>query len=225
MVRSAQISNLTAALRQFSSQFALTSGAAAIFAVLCATIFLFAYVRVFDWRLVWLVDYSDVLKVGIVAIAFFSGLAIYVWLVLSDAYEVAKPGSRGWMKYVVRTIWIGSMLYWLYREHETGEARYALVAFVFLSILMVFATAWWAVRTSARPEARGLMFLAFLCVLTVGILGTASATIPAMPGALSSMKHCWMEERVWLELGWSCSHLAMLSSTCQARRSRFLRQR
>jgi hypothetical protein len=53
--------------------FALFSASVIMLGGFTATIFLAAYLRAFDWRLLWIVEPSDILKVGIFSIAFLSG--------------------------------------------------------------------------------------------------------------------------------------------------------
>jgi hypothetical protein len=176
MARAPAGSKFTALVERLASAPAVISGAVVLFSLLSASIFLFAYVRVFDWRLIWLVDYADVLRIGLVAIAFFSGIAWYVWAVFDDAYNWASPrNGAAWRRYLVRALWLGSMAYWLYVEYTSGEARYTLVAFVFLSILLVFVIAWRAVKLgeSSRLNVRDAMILAFLLIIAVGLFGTA----------------------------------------------------
>ena len=177
MARAPAPGKFAAFAERAASQPAFISGAVVLFSLFCASIFLFAYVRVFDWRLIWLVDYADILKVGLVAIAFFSGIAWYLWAVFDDAYGWAKPGKgAGWRRYVIRAFWIGSMTYWAYVEYVSGQPRYALLASVFLSIVAVFLVARWTVRMSEPshgPNVKDAVFLAFLLVVTVSLFGTA----------------------------------------------------
>jgi hypothetical protein len=54
------------------------SAVAVMVASLCAALFLFGYLAVFDWRLIWIVEYSDIFKVGFVALGFLSSAAILI---------------------------------------------------------------------------------------------------------------------------------------------------
>jgi hypothetical protein len=58
--------------------FALLSAGVILLGGFTATLFLAAYLRVFDWRLIWMIEPSDILKVGILSLAFLSG---FVWLI------------------------------------------------------------------------------------------------------------------------------------------------
>jgi hypothetical protein len=55
-----------------SKHFILVSALTIVGGVLCATIFLYGYLLIFDWRLIWIIEYTDVLKVGLVAVAIVS---------------------------------------------------------------------------------------------------------------------------------------------------------
>ena len=41
-----------------------------------STIFVYAYLSMFDWRLIWIVEYSDILKIGLVALGIISGVLV-----------------------------------------------------------------------------------------------------------------------------------------------------
>lgn len=60
---------LTAAdiLLAFKENFVVLSAAAAVIGITLATTFFGAYLSVFDWRLLWYVQYTDVLTFGIIA--------------------------------------------------------------------------------------------------------------------------------------------------------------
>ena len=47
-------------------------------AVVGSTLFLYAYLSVFDWRLIWIIDYSDIFKVGLVTLAVLSSFVVLV---------------------------------------------------------------------------------------------------------------------------------------------------
>jgi hypothetical protein len=55
--------NPTKALSFLTSNFAALSALTVIFAVLWSTVFLSAYLSVFDWQLIWIIEYPDVFYV------------------------------------------------------------------------------------------------------------------------------------------------------------------
>src|SRR5580700_3363648 len=60
-------------LRAIKENFVVLSAAAAVIGITLATTFFGAYLSVFDWRLLWYVQYTDVLTFGVIAIGVISG--------------------------------------------------------------------------------------------------------------------------------------------------------
>jgi hypothetical protein len=60
------------------SNFAGLSAIGLVAVVVCSTIFLYSYLSIFDWQLIWIIDYSDIFKVGLVALGALSGFIIIV---------------------------------------------------------------------------------------------------------------------------------------------------
>jgi hypothetical protein len=58
------------ALRFLSEHFAASSAIVVIVAICFAIVFLGTFLSVFDARLIWLIEYSDVAKIGLIALAF-----------------------------------------------------------------------------------------------------------------------------------------------------------
>jgi hypothetical protein len=50
--------------------------------VLCSTIFLYAYLSVFDRRLIWIIDYPDIFKVGLIVLAVLFGAVLMIVVVI-----------------------------------------------------------------------------------------------------------------------------------------------
>lgn len=68
--------------RAIKENFVLVSGSVAVIGVALATLFLFSYLSVFDWHLMWFVEYTDILTFGLVAVAIVGSSLL---LVLSGA--------------------------------------------------------------------------------------------------------------------------------------------
>lgn len=62
-----------------SKNFALVSATVTLIAVSMAVAFLFGYLAVFDWNLIWFIEYTDIIKLGLVGWAIFS---TFGWLVV-----------------------------------------------------------------------------------------------------------------------------------------------
>jgi len=59
-----------------SEHFAVFSLLGLVVAVLCSTFFLYGYLSTFDWQLIWIIEYPDILKFGLVALAVISGILL-----------------------------------------------------------------------------------------------------------------------------------------------------
>jgi hypothetical protein len=136
--QSAKREKLTAStLFGFAGQhFALVSAIALLAGFLGATAFLFGYLSVFDWRLIWLIEYADILKVGLVATAVISGIAVFIGFIIDRVMSRADRGADnvtyGLFLFGVLTV---ATLIRLLLEYLSPNPRYGL----FLSLY--FATA------------------------------------------------------------------------------------
>lgn len=87
------------ALVEFASEhFVLFSALAILGGVLAATVFTFSYLAVFDIRLIWIVEYGDILKVGLVFAVVIVGCAAWISLLIENF--IANVASRS-----VSAIW------------------------------------------------------------------------------------------------------------------------
>jgi hypothetical protein len=59
------------------------SAVAAMVVFLCTTVSLYSYLAKFDWRLIWVVEYSDVFKASFIALALISSLTITLYGLMS----------------------------------------------------------------------------------------------------------------------------------------------
>jgi hypothetical protein len=61
------------ALEFLTKHFAVVSAIAVLAAFILGMDFLYAYLGRFDWSLIWLVEYSDIFKVGLIVVGFLAG--------------------------------------------------------------------------------------------------------------------------------------------------------
>src|ERR1700736_2591178 len=79
-----------------SKNFALLSVSIAIFSAVMAIIFIAAYLRVFDLRLIWIIEYPDILKIGLTVVALFSGFSWYIFSSSQDAINLTTKHGLSW---------------------------------------------------------------------------------------------------------------------------------
>jgi multisubunit Na+/H+ antiporter MnhC subunit len=65
-------------LAAVKDNFALVSAAAVLLGVTFSTMFLAAYLSVFDWHLLWFVQYSDILTFGLLAVGVITGSLTFI---------------------------------------------------------------------------------------------------------------------------------------------------
>src|SRR6266481_9596805 len=58
--------------------FVLVSAVAVLLGVTISTMFLAAYLSVFDWHLLWFVQYSDIITFGLIAVGIVGGSLIFL---------------------------------------------------------------------------------------------------------------------------------------------------
>jgi hypothetical protein len=59
--------------------FVILSAAAILLGVTLSTMFLAAYLSVFDWHLLWFVQYSDIVTFGLLAVGIITGSLTFIW--------------------------------------------------------------------------------------------------------------------------------------------------
>ena len=73
-----------------SEHFAVFSFLGLLLAVLCSTLFLYGYLTVFDQQLIWIIEYPDILKFGLVALAVMSTIIWIVQALIANAISAAR---------------------------------------------------------------------------------------------------------------------------------------
>jgi hypothetical protein len=107
---------------------ALVSAVVSLTAILSSTVFLYGYLSVFDWHLIWIIEYSDVLKFGLVVFAVVTGFFYYISGYVEDAYHLisAEPEKRSWW---IKAIILGLFVSFVPRilADETSQEHYYML--------------------------------------------------------------------------------------------------
>jgi hypothetical protein len=163
------------AVFEFLSQhILLVTALAAVTGVATATAGLSAYLRVFDWRLIWVIEYPDVLKWGLVAVGMVLPLAYFAWAFMRDAIDWVL-GSSKYGIIIGLVIWVVSLTAWLVFDYRSAEPHYALTFFVHMAVLLlIMTTVNIAQSVKLWPVSlRGLAGDFVLVIATAGVIGTA----------------------------------------------------
>src|SRR5262249_11989235 len=109
-------------LNLVTAHFAVFSLLGLVVTVLCSTLFVYGYLREFDSQLIWIIEYTDILKFGLVALALISSAILVVILAIQFFYTV---------------------FYYALRAHEgKGQAAFIVVIFFILSAIFGLVIYW-----------------------------------------------------------------------------------
>jgi len=143
--------NSALALLQFITQhFLVISAAAVMAAYLCATIFLYAYLSFFDWRLIWIIESGDVLKAGLVALAVISTFITFVHAVAFDADSFSRGEKR--TKPIILAVLLGTIA----SASSTLWLDQGVFAGAHFGLLIMLHVSWFALFISAVAIARSI---------------------------------------------------------------------
>ncbi len=164
-----------------NKNFAFVSALIVIVAYFCATLFLYAYLSFFDWRLIWVIEYSDVLKVGMLTLSIISTFLISFWA-LADDLHVWREKPWEWIKTIVNSIagfTVLSLVVWLVHEYGYQEPMYFYYILLHASWLMIVLAGFSFIRAvrifpnySARDVIGDVVFIfsaIYLFGLTFGV--------------------------------------------------------
>lgn len=162
---------------QFTQQyFAVLSGIAVVGGAGLATIFLYAYLSVFDWHLLWIVQYPDIITFALVAIGVIGGSFTLIYSIISTILSADQVGGKFKSRALIGAGFLAACLFGfqLYAEHMAVDPRYrhlwwgwaSLSAGVLLILLTIRL-----IRLGKWPTARqfgGILVLMFLATSAFG---------------------------------------------------------
>jgi hypothetical protein len=80
-------------LEILSKHLALLSGAAVLLASMIVMVFIYAYLSVFDKALVWMIEYTDIAKFGLLAVVLISAFFTHFIYVIENSYRLMVQKS------------------------------------------------------------------------------------------------------------------------------------
>src|SRR5262249_31772182 len=149
--------------------------------VLCSTLFLYGYLSVFDWQLIWIIEYTDILKFGLVVLAVASGIFFFVLALITNLIT-NLPSFEG----KTRLVYVGVIIALVFAawaipvviEWRTEAApRYEMyVSLGTSTLLLVVQTLWiWTVvvdsRTIKTIQVGSIALGVLLLLVSVGWYG------------------------------------------------------
>jgi hypothetical protein len=180
-----------------TAHFAVFSLLGLVAVVLCSTLFVYGYLREFDSQLIWIIEYTDILKLGLVALALISSailitiflviLAIqpfYIAIAIYPALRAREGKIQAALSFILLVI-IGLVIFqaifgW---EMERFAAVTRLPSEIFgplsLSAIFLLISSYFTLRiVQGQGSSRGFLISQLLVFLTVSV-GSFGATLGA----------------------------------------------
>ena len=165
-----------ATVRLAKDHFALISALVIVASVLLATVFLFGYLNVFDWRLFWVVQYPDILTFALIAVALLGASATTVPQVVEIMlYSGVVKGTPKWgLMAVVAVVLVFFLGLNLVSEYRSADPHYQHIISLWLFIGTSLSQAFLVTRMfhlGAWPDLRALGWATANAVLTAYLFG------------------------------------------------------
>jgi MFS family permease len=155
--------------------FVLISGMALVFGVTMATTFLAAYLSVFDWHLLWFVQYTDIITFGLLALGiislFLMIIQAFAQLIINFFKLDKRNRKRGaWALGFLALLFLGSHVWSAVYEHRGYfHVLWATLALALGVIVIVQVSGY--VMTGTIPTVVQFTFLMILVISGAGALG------------------------------------------------------
>ncbi len=154
-------------IERVTQHFALISTLATLTAILSSTAFLYGYLSVFDWHLIWIIEYSDVLKFGLVVFAVSTGFVGLLGSYLDDAYNffnMDKERRSWWIKSVILLLFL-SFVPKIWGDETGKEHFFTLHIMSLLSVLIAIGLAFLvSYHVANRTVITGRLLYSFGCL-------------------------------------------------------------
>jgi hypothetical protein len=151
-------------LQFLRENFALVSALTFAAGIALSILFLFSYLSVFDWHLLWLVQYPDVLSFGLVAFGVLGGSVLVLSPYLYMFFNAKRLGGR-WL--VGTGVFVALMLAWAIASAVTRhEGYFHIIAAALLvgGVLVLLHVVRSHLRSNIWPAAIRTMSLVILIV-------------------------------------------------------------
>lgn len=179
-------------LEDIKEYFALISASVALAALLGSTVFLYAYLAVFDWRLIWVIEYGDVLKFGLVIFGIVTGYLATIQGFAMNAYNALfseDPKQRIFWQKFIAVLFVTSFVFDILRDETHEEHYYALHITMHLSVLLVGVVTFWTVHRFRNWDSVTYRDVASDAILTIFVLSIFGQTFGYYTRDSAGFKH------------------------------------
>ena len=160
-----------------TAHFAVFSALSLVVIVLSSTIFLYGYLTAFDWQLIWIIEYPDILKFGLVALAVISSFIFIIQGIVANIVDAARrQGKAQWTALgviiaLIISLWVVSLAV----EWRTEAVpRYAMYGSILVSVLWLISTSRLLtvlVVYRRTMKAERIIFIFVFVLFGVGVYG------------------------------------------------------
>lgn len=161
-----------ATLQFVKEYFSVISALGILAGVTLATVFLYAYLSVFDWHLFWLVQYPDILTFALVAIGIVGGLTTFFGTVIEGilVHTGILSGKPNYVYIIaLALVYAFGFALTIYLEHMTADPRYMHIVLAWSSVIaFVFAVVVFARIVHLGVHTSGWLVVWALLTLTSG---------------------------------------------------------
>lgn len=119
----------TQLIQAIKENFVVVSGSALIFGVVLASTFVTAYLTVFDWHLLWFVQYTDIITFGLLGLGIISGSLIIVQALAQaaiSAFSLKKDGQVRWI-WTLGLFVVALLIFEVWSAVHSGEGYFHII--------------------------------------------------------------------------------------------------
>ncbi|MGO9401587.1 MAG: hypothetical protein ACLP19_27655 [Xanthobacteraceae bacterium] len=163
-------------IEKITQHFAVISTTITATAILSSTVFLYGYLSVFDWRLIWIIEYGDVLKFGLVVLAVLASFAGLYSIYVEDAYDfIAKPERRSFLVKIITLFFFISFASHMLAD-ETGKEHFYMLHITlhlsWLALIGLVVIAAFHISQKTPITGKFVWDNLVLITITLGLFGT-----------------------------------------------------
>ncbi|WP_395449059.1 hypothetical protein ACHMW7_03890 [Aminobacter sp. UC22_36] len=130
-------------------------------------LFITGYLMVFDWRLIWVIEYQDLIKIGLIAIVFVLSLLISINAYLAIGYDAAfGNGTRS----KIATIVVASMLILTFGGKFYGDWTSKSPQWVYHFIQLLTAVTFFMLAVRVASIANRSVIMTFENILSDSVI-------------------------------------------------------
>jgi hypothetical protein len=159
-------------LEAIKDNFVLVSAAALLIGVSLATTFLAAYLSVFDWHLLWFVQYTDIITFGLLALGIASGSITLLQSAAQTVLGGRTPEQRRSGLIILVVLWIAGTALNIWGAVHSGQGYFHI-----LSAVVTFGAAVALIFVIASHVEARMLPTALQCMFMLLLLLTISASL------------------------------------------------